>query len=108
MNDSRTILEENFASLRLDEEQRKALRAAVEWLDCDVYVFGSRTNQSKRGGDTDVLVLSKESKFKLSLEIERRFFEICEDKLDVVVTDPDNMTDFAKFLFQNCKLVKIL
>ncbi len=104
----RNIIEHNLLELRLDKEQELALRQAIEWLDCDVYAFGSRTDVSKRGGDTDVLVLSKESKFKLSLEIERRFFEICEDKLDVVIEDPDNMTDFAKFLFQNCKLVKIL
>jgi len=36
------------------------------------------------------------------------FFEICEDKLDVVISDPNNMNDFAKYLIENVNLVRIL
>ena len=44
-------------------------------------------------GDIDLLVFSKQDSFQLSQQITLRFFEKCEEKIDVVVMDPNRLTD---------------
>ncbi len=47
--------------MRLSTEQRLALKAHVAHevgADCEVLLFGSRTDDEQRGGDVDVLVRS--------------------------------------------------
>jgi len=33
MQKNRNVIEDNFSKLRLDDEQKAALRYAIEWLD---------------------------------------------------------------------------
>ena len=87
--------------MRLDKIQRKALRVALKNLkgDDEVFLFGSRVDDSKRGGDIDLLIYSKQPGFELSRNISRTFFKNCEEKIDVLVIDPQHMTyDQAMFV----------
>ena len=79
--------------MRLDAEQTSALEYALNLVTDEVYLFGSRLDPSKKGGDIDLLVFSKQDSFQLSQQITLRFFEKCEEKIDVVVMDPNRLTD---------------
>ena len=79
--------------MRLDAEQTSALEYALNLVTDEVYLFGSRLDPSRKGGDIDLLVFSKQDSFQLSQQITLRFFEKCEEKIDVVVMDPNLLTD---------------
>ena len=79
--------------MRLDAEQTSALEYALDLITDEVYLFGSRLDPTKKGGDIDLLVFSKQDSFQLSQQITLRFFEKCEEKIDVVVMDPNRLTD---------------
>jgi len=79
--------------LRLDKTEEQALHAAlVETGIQQAYIFGSRTDHSRRGGDIDLLVYSDTNAFELSRRIATAFFNHCEEKIDVVVINPDQIT----------------
>lgn len=80
------------ASVRLDTEEAKALREAVRDVAGEIWLFGSRTELSRRGGDIDVLVLTDQPAFETSRAIATRFFSACEEKIDVVVLDPSRLS----------------
>lgn len=82
--------------MRLDKIERAALAKAIEGVDAEVYLFGSRVDDKKKGGDVDLLVFSEEDPYHLSRQISVRFFMECEEKVDVVVMDPNNLTKEQK------------
>ncbi len=41
--------------IRLDECERKALKKALKDFKREVYIFGSRFDPNKKGGDIDIL-----------------------------------------------------
>jgi len=71
--------------MRLDALEREALKYALNDFNGDVYLFGSRIDDTKKGGDIDILLVPKErtNTFKLSLGIQRKFFSKCEENIDV-------------------------
>ena len=79
--------------MRLDTEHTSALEYALDLITDEVYLFGSRLDPAKKGGDIDLLVFSKQDSFQLSQQITLRFFEKCEEKIDVVVMDPSRLTE---------------
>ena len=80
-------------SVRLDAEEVQALRAALQCAGTsEAYLFGSRTDPHRRGGDIDVLVFSKAPPFGLSRRIATQFFMRCEEEIDVVVMNPEDLT----------------
>ena len=46
--------------MRLTEAERNSIRTIIFHLDpeAQIYLFGSRTDDKKRGGDIDLLILS--------------------------------------------------
>lgn len=72
-----------------------------------VYLFGSRVDDSKKGGDIDILVLSEKKlhhtelyKMKLSF-----FSKFGVQKLDVVNFSKDNESAFKKHILSYAKLL---
>ena len=92
--------------MRLDVCEKGALRYALNDFDGDVYLFGSRIDDTKRGGDIDILLVPKEkvNSLKLSLKIQRKFFSRCEENIDVVIYDE---SPFCQELIKNAKKLVI-
>lgn len=78
----------------LSSLEKEALLKATENLNYEMFLFGSRVTRC--GGDIDLLVLTpalKETeRFKLSSKIILEFQKICDEKIDVLVLDPTNLT----------------
>jgi len=77
--------------MRLSEQQQQHIRAAVADIfgsTAEVYLFGSRTDDSKRGGDIDLYLEIEPvegwfmQRIQLAVELERR---LGEQKIDLVV-----------------------
>lgn len=94
-------------NLRLDSVEKQALLNAIKDVPEEVYLFGSRLDLNKKGGDIDILIYSKENSLDLSLKISRRFFMQCEEKIDVVVFDKDNLSEEQKAFINTLRLNKI-
>jgi len=90
--------------MRLDALEREALKYALNDFNGDVYLFGSRIDDTKK--DIDILLIPKErtNTFKLSLGIQRKFFSKCEENIDVVIYDE---SPFCQEALKNAKKLVI-
>ena len=74
--------------MRISEAEKKIIKEAVKKYDtnAEVYLFGSRADNSKKGGDIDLLVMSKkideDDKWKI---LNHLFNEMGEQKIDLVI-----------------------
>ncbi len=74
--------------MRLTEKEKSAILESVRQLDpnADIYLYGSRTDELKKGGDIDILVLSDQLEFIDKIKIKASLFEkIEEQKVDLLI-----------------------
>ena len=74
--------------MRLHQTEIQAIKETILSLDenAEIYIFGSRTNQTLKGGDIDILVLSKNLLFGDKLKIKQMIFEKMEEqKIDLII-----------------------
>lgn len=84
---------ERSRSLRLKQKDITIIKEAVARLDPEaaIFLFGSRTDPHKRGGDIDLLILSQTLKNIDSLKILKYIFEKMEEqKIDIVIASDTN------------------
>ena len=57
--------------MRLSNEEHSAINAAIQQADADaqIFLFGSRVDDAAKGGDIDLLVLSKKINLMAKLDI---------------------------------------
>ena len=75
--------------LRLSKEELETIKKIKDFFDGDVYIFGSRVNINKRGGDIDLYLIPKTSlsvkeRILLKMEIKRFLEERLLIPVDVV------------------------
>lgn len=92
---------------RLDKMERQALKKALQRVKGEVYLFGSRIDPKKRGGDIDLLIYSRENSYNLSRRVRTAFFEFCEEKIDVVVMHPNKMTSEQRAFVSTLNMVRM-
>lgn len=92
--------------MRLSQSEKNALFRAIKGIE-DVYLFGSRVDDAKKGGDIDILVFSEKPSFMLSRNVSRDFFMSCEEKIDVIVMNPKQLTIEQQAFLNSIKLVKL-
>jgi hypothetical protein len=82
--------------MRLSDIERRALAHALRDIEYPVEIFGSRIDDTSRGGDIDLMVfapgLAADERLRLSLRIAVAFRGVCDEKIDVHVLDPDDLS----------------
>jgi uncharacterized protein len=87
--------------MRLSEFERDAIVASVTMFDgaAEVYLFGSRVDDDKKGGDIDVIIKSDVlTNDMLDLVAEELFKHIDEQKVDFVLTGKSRLSSFAEMV----------
>ena len=86
--------------MRLEKKKAKVLKSLIQKYlpESDIYLFGSRTDDTKKGGDIDILILSdRVLSRKEKAAIEFAFFQkFGEQKLDLVSFRHDETSPFKK------------
>jgi predicted nucleotidyltransferase len=75
--------------MRITEPVKKTLVMAVRSADAEakIWLFGSRTDDSKKGGDIDIAILSRAIKLPERMRIRRDIVDaLGEQKIDIVVS----------------------
>ena len=89
--------------MRLSSEEVMLLKSTLKRLDekAELYLFGSRVDDSKRGGDIDLLIVSSVLDKAAKRAFRLAFFERFGDqKLDVLVDDGSFAEPFHKIAFE--------
>jgi len=79
--------------MRLKDFEHNAIVSTVKCFDNDatIYLFGSRVDDSKKGGDIDLLVLSNTLTSKDKRTIKMRLYELLEEqKIDLIIAVDDS------------------
>ena len=74
--------------MRLSTQELQTIKATIAPLDphAQVYLFGSRINNNKRGGDIDLLIISHVISQKDRRSIKLKLYDkIGEQKIDIVI-----------------------
>ena len=81
--------------MRLRDSERAAIKSTILNLDpqAKIYLFGSRVDDAKKGGDIDLLVISRKPDRDRIRAAKARLYELIgEQKIDIVLavddTDP--------------------
>jgi len=74
--------------MRLTTIEISDIKMIIQQIDekADIYLYGSRIDDAKRGGDIDLLVISDAIDFNKKLEIAGNLFEaLGEQKVDLLI-----------------------
>ena len=85
--------------MRLANEQRTFLKDFLKVLsdEAKIYLFGSRVDDNKKGGDIDLLIVSKKITKKDIRKLRIEFFKrFGEQKIDIVLYDGISENPFVK------------
>lgn len=88
--------------MRLDAREQSAIREIIREADSEasIYLFGSRADDSAKGGDIDLLVLSKRITLMTKLGILAQLHQrLGERKIDIAVF-PDDSRPCARMVMQ--------
>ncbi len=94
--------------MRLEENQIVVLKNKLQSLSsyAKLYLFGSRADDSKKGGDIDLLIVSDTITKKDLRQIRIEFFKYFgEQKLDIVLDDGSFANPFTKHILQKAILL---
>ncbi len=79
--------------MRLLQEEHYVIKTIVASFDSEtlVYLFGSRVDDSKKGGDIDLLIFSHTLTSESASQIKYKLWDhIGEQKIDIVIVKDDS------------------
>lgn len=89
--------------MRLSKGEIDCLKTKLKELEegAKLYLFGSRVDDSKRGGDIDLLIISDKLTKKDLRALRVEFFKHFEEqKLDIVLDDGTMRNPFVQLIFK--------
>lgn len=101
---------DHHIGMRLNREERETILATIRRRDpaASVFLFGSRVRDDARGGDIDLIALSK---MPLEQERHRILDDLCielgEQKIDLLITSPALENSFVRMLIETRKAVPL-
>ena len=87
--------------MRISEIEKTTIVNAILEKDknAQIFLFGSRTDDFKKGGDIDILVQSDEIGLLEIIKIKSTIFKnIPEQKIDLLVSKSNETTHFVDFI----------
>lgn len=93
--------------MRLTSEERESIKEIVKSFDPEakIWLYGSRTDDVKRGGDIDLLIFSQTIDFNDKLKIKGQLYEkIGEQKIDMIIAR-DKKKPFVRIALENAVLL---
>lgn len=94
--------------MRLNQNQVKILKDKLETIcsNAQLYLFGSRVDDDKKGGDIDLIVVSKEVTKRDLRYLRIEFFKhFGEQKLDIILDDGEFKNPFIKHILKKAVLL---
>ncbi|MBD3795905.1 MAG: nucleotidyltransferase domain-containing protein [Campylobacterales bacterium] len=94
--------------MRLDNREISLLKDTLKKLSnsAQLYLFGSRVDDTKKGGDIDLLVVSDMLQKKDLRNLRIEFCKVFgEQKIDIVLDDGTFKNPFHKYIFQKAVLL---
>lgn len=88
--------------MRLIQEEQLAIGDAIHKADAEaaIYLFGSRADDTAKGGDIDLLVLSKKIDLMAKLDILAQLHQkLGARKIDLAIY-PDSSSPFPRMVMQ--------
>ncbi|NLO18566.1 MAG: nucleotidyltransferase domain-containing protein [Ignavibacteria bacterium] len=93
---------------RLDDTQKQALIKALEGVEGKIYLFGSRVDLQKKGGDVDILIFSEtDEAMKLKLDIQTKYFLEADESIDIVIMNPKKIEKEQQAFLNSIKKVQL-
>ncbi|MDX1919837.1 MAG: nucleotidyltransferase domain-containing protein [Candidatus Caenarcaniphilales bacterium] len=92
--------------MRLSAHELNSIKEAVKSVDVDatVYLFGSRVDDTKKGGDIDLLIISEKIGFAEKSKILWTLYErIGEQKIDILLSKTGQETAFIEIALKKGK-----
>ncbi len=89
--------------MRLKKDEIKVLKNSLKSIskDAKLYLFGSRVDNQKKGGDIDLLIISKDVTKKDLRKIRLDFYKYFgEQKIDIVLDDGSLKDPFVQLIFK--------
>ncbi len=93
-------------SLRLTTEEIILLKSKLMELDpqASIYLYGSRVDPEKKGGDIDLLIISSSLSSADVSKLRWAFYEdFGEQKMDIILDDGSLSSPFVKHIYPQAK-----
>ncbi|MBN1115488.1 MAG: nucleotidyltransferase domain-containing protein [Oligoflexia bacterium] len=88
--------------MRLSQREITVIKEAVGGIDpvAEIYLYGSRADDSKKGGDIDLLVISQKLTFDDKINIKAEIFKyLPEQKIDIIIAKTTSDSEFVELAF---------
>jgi predicted nucleotidyltransferase len=95
--------------IRLSSTEQQVIKQTILQYDpqAKIYLFGSRVDRHKKGGDIDLLIISDNLKPKTINKIRWQLWEILGvQKIDLVLADQQLSTAFARTAYEQGVLIE--
>jgi predicted nucleotidyltransferase len=97
--------------MRLNVNQQNALKQVFGNLPGEVFLFGSRVDMNRKGGDIDILWITDNKEFrtlKKEMELTIQFQKILDERLDLLILPPvDQMTNSERAFYSSLKIQRL-